>query len=67
MNKKKVVSILLGALIILGFPLLLIYGVKFLGVSEISFGLRSYIGSVLITIYILALTRINQKPKNESN
>lgn len=57
-------SVLIGLALILSFPLLLIYGLKFLGLNEIELSGRSYLGAIMLLLFISYATRVGSSKDN---
>jgi hypothetical protein len=57
-------SVVIGLVLILSFPLLLIYGLKFIGFSQIGLSSKSYLGAIMLLLFISYATRIGSGKDN---
>jgi hypothetical protein len=59
-----IVAVVIGLSVVLSFPLLLIYGIKFIGFEGVGLTLRSYIGAIMILFFLSYASRMGSSKDN---
>jgi hypothetical protein len=59
-----IVAVVIGLSVVLSFPLLLIYGIKFIGFEGVDLTLRSYIGAIMILFFLSYASRMGSSKDN---